>query len=104
MCPSGVDEFPQVKEEDLEIAFQRLQNSSSTILVFCFIWRVRFFFIRIFFLFYKFHAEVECCSAVSEKVEELPEVYKGFLQSRPGVMEVEAIRLIIELCRRYRYL
>jgi hypothetical protein len=33
MCPSGVDEFPQVKEEDLEIAFQRLQNSSSTILV-----------------------------------------------------------------------
>lgn len=57
-----------------------------------------------FFLFYKFHAEVECCSAVSEKVEELPEVYKGFLQSRPGVMEVEAIRLIIELCKRYRYL
>lgn len=33
MCPSGVDEFPYVKEEDLEIAFQRLQNSSTTILV-----------------------------------------------------------------------
>lgn len=82
MCPSGVDEFPQVKEEHLEIAFQKLQNSSSTIL---------------------FHAEVECCSAVSENIfEGPPNVYRGFLQSRPGVMEVEAIRLVIELCRRYR--
>ncbi|KAK4026354.1 hypothetical protein OUZ56_015357 [Daphnia magna] len=81
MCPSGVDEFPQAKEEDLEIAFQRLQNSSTTIL---------------------FHAEVECCSAVSTNTEEIPSVYQGFLQSRPGVMEVEAIRLVIELCRRYR--
>lgn len=34
MCPSGVDEFPQVKQDDLEIAFQRLQGSSATILVF----------------------------------------------------------------------
>lgn len=36
LCPSGVDEFPQVQEDDLEIAFQRLQNTSATILVFMF--------------------------------------------------------------------
>ena len=52
----------------------------------------------------QFHAEVECCSAISQNVvEEPPNVYRGFLQSRPGVMEVEAIRLVIDLCRRYRY-
>lgn len=51
---------------------------------------------------FQFHAEVECCAAVSDKVDHEPNIYRGFLQSRPGIMEVEAIRLVIELCRRYR--
>lgn len=33
MCPSGVDEFPNVTTEDLEIAFQSLAGSKGTILV-----------------------------------------------------------------------
>lgn len=33
MCPSGVDEFPHVDKEDLEIAFQTLQDTKATILV-----------------------------------------------------------------------
>jgi hypothetical protein len=54
MCPSGVDEFPQVKEEDLEIAFQRLQNSSSTILVFVLFGVFNFSFYEFSFFFISF--------------------------------------------------
>ena len=33
LCPSGVDEFPQVMQNDLDVAYQRLKNSKGTILV-----------------------------------------------------------------------
>lgn len=82
MCPSGVDEFPQVMQTDLDLAYQKLKNSKGTIL---------------------FHAEVDSCTGQQEQISTCqPNVYQGFLESRPGSMEVEAIRLVIDLCRRYR--
>jgi len=80
LCPSGVDEFPMVSQQDLEAAYVQLQNTSATIL---------------------FHAEVDCCPTWMPS-SETPIVYNTFLESRPGVMETEAIRLVIELCKRYR--
>lgn len=80
MCHSGVDEFPQVVRNDLETAYSRLQNTSSRIL---------------------FHAEVDCCHAVQHSDKE-PHLYQSFLESRPDEMEIQAIALVIELCRKYR--
>ena len=54
-------------------------------------------------LFVQFHAEVDSCTGLQEQITTCePNVYQGFLESRPGSMEVEAIRLVIDLCRRYR--
>ena len=33
LCPSGVDEFPMVSQQDLEKAYIQLQSTSATILV-----------------------------------------------------------------------
>ena len=49
----------------------------------------------------QFHAEIECpgmrCADESKNAK-----YQKFLDSRPEVMEVEAIQLVIKLCRQYR--
>lgn len=33
LCPSGVDEFPNVTEEDVELAFKQLENLNALIAV-----------------------------------------------------------------------
>jgi len=69
-----------VSQQDLEIAYIQLQNTAATIL---------------------FHAEVDCCPT-STQSSATPIVYNTFLESRPGIMETEAIRMVIKLCQRYR--
>ncbi|RVE73801.1 hypothetical protein OJAV_G00034820 [Oryzias javanicus] len=76
---SGVDEFPHVADSDLHTAMKQLQDTGSVLL---------------------FHAEKD----VHEKPEETADScrYSTFLQSRPDIMEVEAIRTVIHLCLQYR--
>ncbi|XP_023809791.1 allantoinase, mitochondrial [Oryzias latipes] len=76
---SGVDEFPHVADSDLHTAMQQLQGTGSVLL---------------------FHAEKD----VHKKTEEISDScrYSTFLQSRPDIMEVEAIRTVIHLCLQYR--
>lgn len=50
----------------------------------------------------QFHAEVEVDHSETDIADKDPKTFRSFLDTRPGVMEVEAIRQIIDLCRRYR--
>ncbi|XP_030583669.1 allantoinase, mitochondrial [Archocentrus centrarchus] len=76
---SGVDEFPHVNDCDLHTAMKQLQGTGSALL---------------------FHAERD----VQEAKQETGDLcqYSTFLQSRPDVMEIEAIRVVTELCLQYR--
>ncbi|XP_028300843.1 allantoinase, mitochondrial [Gouania willdenowi] len=76
---SGVDEFPHVVDCDLHAAMKQLQGTGSVLL---------------------FHAEREVVETTKESAD--PTHYSTFLQSRPDVMEVEAIRAVIELCLQYQ--
>ncbi|CAC5386440.1 allB [Mytilus coruscus] len=78
---SGVDEFPHVDRSDLEQAFPILQGTSAVVL---------------------FHAEVDCGCGSSTYIEKEPRKYETFLESRPDQMELEAIKLVCELCLKYR--
>ncbi|XP_045519796.1 allantoinase-like [Pieris brassicae] len=75
LCPSGVDEFPNVGVEDLKVAFQALEGTGSVL---------------------AFHAELEDdeipCEA--KKPTQDPEDYNTYLESRPPKMELNAITLI----------
>ncbi|XP_060934832.1 allantoinase, mitochondrial [Limanda limanda] len=75
---SGVEEFPHVTVSDLHMAMKQLQGTGSVLL---------------------FHAELDV-----EQTEETadPRQYSTFLQSRPDVMEIEAIRTVTELCLQYQ--
>ncbi|KAG7470184.1 allantoinase, mitochondrial-like [Solea senegalensis] len=76
---SGVEEFPHVTDSDLHAAMKQLQGTGSVLL---------------------FHAELD----VEPKPEETadPRQYSTFLQSRPDVMEMEAIRTVTDLCLQYQ--
>lgn len=76
---SGVDEFPHVTDCDLHAAMKQLQGTGSVLL---------------------FHAEMDVQEDTAESGD--PCKYSTFLQSRPDVMEVEAIRLVTELCLQYQ--
>ncbi|CAN9500806.1 unnamed protein product [Ophioblennius macclurei] len=76
---SGVDEFPHVIDCDLHAAMKQLQGTGSVLL---------------------FHAETDVEEGAAESGD--PRQYSTFLQSRPDVMEVEAIRMVTELCLQYR--
>ncbi|XP_033763464.1 allantoinase, mitochondrial-like [Pecten maximus] len=79
---SGVDDFPAVTRADLETAMEVLQDTDAVIL---------------------FHAEMECpCNMAVSSEEGPPQLYKTFLDSRPEVMENEAIKLVCDLCLKYR--
>ncbi|XP_058835510.1 allantoinase [Topomyia yanbarensis] len=83
LCPSGVDEFQHVGEEDLRQALQKMEGTGSVL---------------------AFHAEVECKShqqhhPVEKKCN--PKKYETFLDSRPDEMEAEAIELVAKLSQRY---
>ncbi|XP_056894725.1 allantoinase, mitochondrial [Takifugu flavidus] len=80
---SGVEEFPPVTDLDLHRAMKQLQGTGSVLL---------------------FHAETEL-QQTTERNEHLhldPTEYSTFLQSRPDLMEIEAIQTVTELCLHYQ--
>ncbi|XP_073944063.1 allantoinase-like [Choristoneura fumiferana] len=79
LCPSGVDEFPNVDAEDLEKAFAALEGTESLL---------------------AFHAEMEDDkdkNGSKKKKKKDPEEYTTYLESRPPTMELNAISLITSL-------
>ncbi|XP_031728859.1 allantoinase, mitochondrial isoform X1 [Anarrhichthys ocellatus] len=76
---SGVEEFPHVTDRDLHAAMAQLQGTGSVLL---------------------FHAERDVEQTTQENGD--PCQYSTFLQSRPDVMEMEAIRTVAELCLQYQ--
>lgn len=75
LCPSGVDEFPHVSRDDLEIAMPILANHNIPLIV---------------------HAEIE--SHIQSNGNQSD--YQTYLNSRPDKWEYEAIELMIELCKK----
>uniref|UniRef100_A0A3Q2YZQ6 allantoinase n=1 Tax=Hippocampus comes TaxID=109280 RepID=A0A3Q2YZQ6_HIPCM len=78
LIQSGVDEFPHVSHGDLLAALEQLRGTGTVLL---------------------FHAEKEV-QLTNESND--PQQYDTFLQSRPDIMEVEAIRSVIQLCIEYQ--
>ncbi|KAM6921473.1 allantoinase, mitochondrial [Xenentodon cancila] len=76
---SGVEEVPHVADGDLHMAMKQLEGTGSVLL---------------------FHAERDVQEATVEAGD--PCQYSTFLQSRPDVMEMEAIRTVAELCLQYK--
>lgn len=80
LCHSGIDEFPNVTERDLRAAMPVLARLGLPLLV---------------------HAELVPSGAPAMDASR-PRSYAAWLASRPVAFEVEAIRLLIALCREYR--
>uniref|UniRef100_A0A6Q2ZD42 allantoinase n=1 Tax=Esox lucius TaxID=8010 RepID=A0A6Q2ZD42_ESOLU len=76
---SGVEEFPHVTDKDLHTAMEQLQGTGSVLL---------------------FHAERDVPLLSEEDAD--PKDYSTFLNSRPDVMELEAIRTVTDLCLHYQ--
>lgn len=54
-------------------------------------------------LLLQFHAEMECSATEMAEDQDVDEKsYNTFLNSRPQTMEVEAIKLIIKLCKQFK--
>jgi allantoinase len=80
LCHSGIDDFPAVTEADLRAAMPILARRGLPLLA---------------------HAElVPPTSAPMDATD--PRRYAAWLASRPASFEVEAIRLLVALCREYR--
>lgn len=76
LCPSGVDEFPNVDSQDLEKAFNALEGTGTVL---------------------AFHAELEDDASPPnkrKKKKDDPEEYTTYLESRPPKMELNAVTLI----------
>ncbi|XP_055523063.1 allantoinase [Wyeomyia smithii] len=80
LCPSGVEEFQHVAEEDVHLALQKMEGTGSVL---------------------AFHAEVECKSHQHNNKKSNPKKYETFLHTRPDEMESEAIDLVARLSQRY---
>jgi allantoinase len=80
LCHSGIDEFPNVTEADLRLAMPILARRGLLLLA---------------------HAELVPESAASMDPAR-PRSYSAWLDSRPESWEIEAIRLLIALCRETR--
>lgn len=83
LMDSGVDEFPPVSAEDIAMAFAELADQPTTVM---------------------FHAELEPAPANTSSMEQPtwepdgpPEEYQTYLDTRPQLFEVTAIREIISL-------
>uniref|UniRef100_A0A665UYS8 allantoinase n=1 Tax=Echeneis naucrates TaxID=173247 RepID=A0A665UYS8_ECHNA len=76
---SGVEEFPHVTDCDLHAAMKQLQGTGSVLL---------------------FHAELDVQQTTEESGDSSH--YSTFLQSRPDCMEIEAVRIVTDLCLQYR--
>jgi len=74
---SGLDEFPNVTRADLEAAMPAIARLGLPLIV---------------------HAELDPCGPSRGDARH----YRTYLDSRPGDMELRAIRLLIELCREHR--
>jgi allantoinase len=77
LCHSGIDDFPNVTEQDLHAIMPVLAQKGVPLL---------------------FHAELEAPLHSTGD----PSQYDTFLASRPAAWEVSAIDLVIRLCREYR--
>jgi allantoinase len=74
---SGLDEFPNVTRADLDAAMPAIKDLGLPLIV---------------------HAELDPCGGSAGD----PRAYATYLASRPGEMELRAIRLLVELCRKHR--
>ncbi|XP_018317679.1 allantoinase isoform X1 [Mycetomoellerius zeteki] len=81
LCPSGVDEFPHVSEDDVKKTILELL-STKTVLA--------------------FHAEFERDEKMN-LLKDDPELYDTFLRTRPDVMELDAVKLICDWCIKYNF-
>lgn len=77
---SGIDEFPNVTEDDLRKALPILKKHNVPLLV---------------------HAELESPHSDQQLLEANPISYQAYLKSRPRSWEDKAIRLMIDLCREF---
>jgi len=77
---SGIDDFPNVTEDDLHLAMPILARHRIPLLV---------------------HAELECGDEHVEDWTERSSSYRAFLNSRPRKWENDAIDLMIKLCREH---
>ncbi len=75
LCHSGIDDFPAATERDLRAAMPILARAGLPLLV---------------------HAELESGSPVGEHD---PSKYAAFVASRPARWEVDAVEMMIALCR-----
>ncbi|HET7694571.1 MAG TPA: allantoinase AllB [Vicinamibacterales bacterium] len=80
LSPSGVDEFEHVTERDLRLALPVLARRGLPLLV---------------------HAESPAALVAVEPAAD-PRRYATWLASRPAQAEVDAIHLLVTLCREYR--
>ncbi|MDQ3606084.1 MAG: allantoinase AllB, partial [Gemmatimonadota bacterium] len=81
LSPSGVEEFPSVTEADLRVAMPTLSRLGAPLLV---------------------HAEDPAVLAYAAAAAPAPaRRYEDYLRSRPAEAEVEAIRLMVALCREF---
>lgn len=82
LCPSGVDEFPNVTEADLDVAMPVLRDLDMTLLV---------------------HAELPGPLEAAERAVAGHDVrlYDTYLRSRPNAAEDEAIELLVKLVRKH---
>ena len=76
LCDSGIDEFPAVAEADLREAIPAIVRSGLPLLA---------------------HAEV--VGPTPEGIADDPRSYAAHLAGRPATWEVDAIQLLIDLCR-----
>jgi allantoinase len=87
LCPSGVDEFPYVKADDVRRALEQLHGTGAVFMV---------------------HAEVpgpldEAARLLArEEPPPDPRSYATYLRSRPPSAEDEAIELLYRLCKEIR--
>jgi allantoinase len=80
LCPSGIDEFPPVTEEDLHAAMLRIAPTGLALLA---------------------HAEVvgKLAKTVETRLASRPRSYAAYLATRPAKWEQQAIQLLDGLCR-----
>ncbi|XP_011496799.1 PREDICTED: allantoinase, mitochondrial isoform X3 [Ceratosolen solmsi marchali] len=79
LCPSGVEEFPHVNENDVKKALIELKDLNTVL---------------------AFHAECEV-NGFPIEADEDPFDYHTYLKTRPPVMETEAIKIIVNLCKTF---
>lgn len=79
---SGIDEFPNVTEEDLIKAIPALLKSGIPLLA---------------------HAELDAENPDAYLLENSPTSYRAYLRSRPRIWEDKAIEMLLRLCAEYKF-